>query len=239
VVLGIKKIGFSDVIEVALGADMVAISESKELAEKGFLTSSCCPAFVDFVKKNHPNLAKYVSNSFSPMVTLAKHLKKADPAAKFVFIGPCTAKKMEIQLEGIRPYVDLVLTFEELQAFFDALAIDLSTLGDEPIGDASPLGRNFAQSGGVSGAVKRAMEDLGIIFDLKPVPCSGIEACGSELVKIAKGVPSGNFLEGMACCGGCLGGAGCIAHGVKDKFALEKYAKASGKTLAQTTAEIS
>ena len=107
-------------IEVALGADMVAQAESKELAEKGFLTSSCCPAFVTYIKSEFPNLLQYVSRNLSPMATLAKYIKDMDKNAKVVFIGPCTAKKAEAQLEEVKPFVDVVLTFEELQALFDA-----------------------------------------------------------------------------------------------------------------------
>ena len=116
VITGLKKLGFFTVVEAALGADMVAHAESKELSEKGFLTSSCCPAFVQYVKSAFPKLLPLVSHNLSPMATLAKYIKETDKTAKIVFIGPCTAKKAEAQLETVKPYVDAVLTFEELQA---------------------------------------------------------------------------------------------------------------------------
>ena len=93
VITGLKEIGFHTVVEAALGADMVAYAESQELAEKGFLTSSCCPAFVQYVHNAHPDLEPYVSHNLSPMATIARYIKQSDPKAKIVFIGPCTAKR--------------------------------------------------------------------------------------------------------------------------------------------------
>lgn len=106
VITGLKEMGFFTVIEAALGADMVAQAESRELAEKGFLTSSCCPAFVAYVKSAFPGLLQYVSHNLSPMATLAKYIKDTTEHAKVVFIGPCTAKKAEAQLDEVKPYVD-------------------------------------------------------------------------------------------------------------------------------------
>ena len=128
VITGLKKLGFHTVVEAALGADMVAQAESKELAETGFLTSSCCPAFVEYINKSFPELKPNVSHNLSPMATIAKYIKDTTPNAKIVFIGPCTAKKMEAQLDTVKPYVDSVLTFEELQALFDSRDIDLTAL---------------------------------------------------------------------------------------------------------------
>jgi iron only hydrogenase large subunit-like protein len=93
VVSGIKKLGFHTVIEAALGADMVAAEESKELAEKGFLTSSCCPGFVEYIKKSFPALVPYISHNLSPMAALSKWIKQREQNCKIIFIGPCTAKK--------------------------------------------------------------------------------------------------------------------------------------------------
>src|SRR5699024_9818543 len=116
--------------------------------EKGFLTSSCCPAFVDYIQKQFPQLKDKVSHNLSPMATIAKYIKQTDPDAKIVFIGPCTAKKMEFQKESVRPYIDCVLTFEELQALFDSRDIDISTLPLDVLDNASYYGRIFARSGG-------------------------------------------------------------------------------------------
>ncbi|MDO4458781.1 MAG: 4Fe-4S dicluster domain-containing protein [Clostridia bacterium] len=225
VITGIKDLGFHTVIEAALGADMVSLSESKELAEKGFLTSSCCPAFVQFVKSQFPQLADKVSHNLSPMATIAKYIKETTPNAKIVFIGPCTAKKAEVQLEHVKPYIDAVLTFEELQALFDSKDIEISELEEGYLDNASYFGRIFARSGGLSDAVAEAMKEQNIEFDLKPVPCNGIEECKVALLKASKNVLNGNFIEGMACVGGCIGGAGCLTHGEKNKAQVDIYGK--------------
>ncbi len=225
VITGIKELGFYTVIEAALGADMVAWTESQELIEKGVLTSSCCPAFVTYIKQNFPELEKHISHNPSPMVAIAKYIKSTDETAKVIFIGPCTAKKMEYQQESARPYVDCVLTFEELQALFDSKDLDLSTLPEDVLDNASYFGRIFARSGGLSDAVAQALKEQGSDFEVKPVACDGIEACRMALLKLGKGVLPGNFIEGMACIGGCIGGAGCLTHGEKNKAEVDKYGR--------------
>ena len=204
---------------------MVAQTESQELAEKGFLTSSCCPAFVRYIKSTFPDLLPLVSHNLSPMVTLAKYLKSTDEKAKVVFIGPCTAKKAEAQLESVKPYIDAVITFEELLALFDSKDLDITTLGEDVLDNASYFGRIFARSGGLSDAVAQGLKEQNINFDLKAVACDGIEECRMALLKKSKNVLDANFIEGMACIGGCIGGAGCLTHGEKNKAEVDKYGK--------------
>ena len=225
VVTGLKKLGFHDVIEAALGADMVAMAEAKELSEKGLLTSSCCPAFVQYIKSQFPNLVEHISHNMSPMAVLAKYIKKTIPDAKVIFIGPCTAKKAEAQLEEVKPWVDTVLTFEELQALFDSRDFDLSAFDEGVLDNASYFGRIFARSGGLTDAAMQAMKEQSIDFEIKPVVCDGIEACRMALLKLNKGILNGNFIEGMACVGGCIGGAGCLTHGEKNKAEVDKYGR--------------
>ena len=225
VVKGLKELGFYTVIEAALGADMVAQTESQELAEKGFLTSSCCPAFVQYVKSAFPALLPLVSHNLSPMATLAKYIKSIDETAKVVYIGPCTAKKAEMKLESVKEHVDSVLTFEELQALFDSKDFDITTLDEDVLDNASYFGRIFARSGGLSDAVAEAMKEQNIEFNLKPIACDGIEECRVALLKKSKNVLDANFIEGMACVGGCIGGAGCLTHGEKNKAEVDKYGR--------------
>lgn len=226
VIKGIKELGFHTVVEAALGADMVAITEAQELVEKGFLTSSCCPAFVSYIRKAFPDLAPYISHNFSPMGAVSKYIKESDPTAKIVFIGPCTAKKMEFQLDKVSPWVDSVITFEELQALYDSKDIDLASLEEDVLDNASYYGRIFARCGGLSDAVVESLKEQGIEnFNLKAVACDGIEACKIALLKASKRVLDGNFIEGMACTGGCIGGAGCLTHGEKNKVEVDKYGK--------------
>ncbi len=225
VITGLKELGFFTVVEAALGADMVAMSEAKELSEKDFLTSSCCPAFVQYIKSSFPQLLPYVSHNLSPMAALAKYIKDTSENAKVVFIGPCTAKKAEAQLESVKPYVDAVLTFEELQALYDSKDIDITTLSEDVLDNASYFGRIFARSGGLSDAVVQALSEQKIDFNVKPAVCDGIEACRIALLKKSKNVLDANFIEGMACVGGCIGGAGCLTHGEKSKTDVDKYGK--------------
>lgn len=225
VVTGLKMLGFQDVIEAALGADMVALEEAKELSEKGLLTSSCCPAFVQYIKSAFPNLVEHISHNMSPMAVLAKYIKETTPNAKVIFIGPCTAKKAEAQLEKVKQYVDTVLTFEELQALFDSKDLDIASLEEGVLDNASYFGRIFARSGGLTDAAAQAMKEQNIDFEIKPVVCDGIEACRVALLKLSKNLLDGNFIEGMACMGGCIGGAGCLTHGEKNKAEVDKYGK--------------
>ena len=233
VITAIKKLGFYTVVEVALGADMVAYKEAGELAEKGILTSSCCPAFVDYIEKQFPTLKEYISHNLSPMAEIAKHIKSSDPDAKVVFIGPCTAKKAEFQKERVRPYIDSVITFEELQALFDSRDFILDNLEEDVLDNASYYGRIFARSGGLSDAVAQGLKERGEDFDLHCVACDGIEACRMALLKLSKGKLDGNFIEGMACTGGCIGGAGCLTHGEKNKAEVDEYGReAMEKTIS-------
>ena len=226
VISGIQELGFFTVVEAALGADMVAYAESKELVEKGLLTSSCCPAFVDYIKKQFPALEKYISHNLSPMATIAKYIKETDPGSKVVFIGPCTAKKMEFHKPEVRPFVDSVITFEELQALFDSKDLDITTLEEGVLDNASYFGRIFARSGGLADAVRQGLKEHGYEdFDYKPVSCDGIEECRKNLLRLLKNVPAGNFIEGMACVGGCIGGAGCLTHGEKNKDEVDRYGR--------------
>jgi len=226
VITGLKELGFHTVVEAALGADMVAMSESKELIEKGFLTSSCCPAFVAYIEKHFPQMKEHISHNFSPMAALAKYIKETTSDAKVVFIGPCTAKKMEFRREDVKPYVDAVLTFEELQALFDSRDMDIMDLDEGVLDNASYYGRIFARSGGLSDAVVQALKEQGKEnFEVKACVCDGIEACRLALLKKSKNLLDANFIEGMACLGGCIGGAGCLTHGEKNKAEVDKYGR--------------
>ncbi len=225
VITAMETLGFYHVVEAALGADMVAFHEAKELTEQSeFMTSSCCPAFVNYVEKFFPDLLPHVSSQLSPMAAIAQYMKEKEPDCKIVFVGPCTAKKMEFQKETVSPYIDSVITFEELQALFDSKDIDLTELSEGVLDNASYYGRIFARSGGLTDAVRQALKEQGLEeFSFNPVACDGIEACRIALLKAQKGVLPNNFIEGMACLGGCIGGAGCLTHEEKNKKDVDKY----------------
>ncbi len=232
VVTGLRKLGFYKVLEAALGADFVAEHESRELVEKGYLSSSCCPAFVDIVRKRFPQWEDHISTSLSPMAVISKFIKGRHPEAKVIFVGPCTAKKRAAQLDTIKPYVDCVITFEELQALFDAREIDITELEDTELDHASSFGRRFARCGGLAEAVAEGLKEHGNEdFVYKPISCNGIEECLKTMKMASREKPIANFIEGMACVGGCVGGAGCLTHAEKNKVLVDRFANASGMVI--------
>lgn len=234
----IKELGFYQVVEAAIGADMVALAETKEFVEtideKGWKTSSCCPAFVYFMQKNYPQYMDHVSTVVSPMIAISRAIRDKDNKAKVIFIGPCTAKKVEIKQEDVRGAVDFVLTFEELQAVFDARGIDLSTMEEECGGEPSSYGRLFARTGGVAESVCRVAKLDNVEKEIRPIRCNGIEECIKTLRMASFGRLEENFIEGMACKHGCTGGAASLSH---DAAGIEKINSYSRSSLTDDPAE--
>lgn len=224
VITAIRELGFYAVEEAALGADIVAYSEAAELQEKELMTSSCCPAFVKYIKTQFPDMEQYISHNLSPMGAAGKLIKQYDPEAKVVFIGPCTAKKGEIKDPQVGQYIDYVLTFEELQALIDSKDIIVEELPETDLNTASCFGRNFARTGGVADAVAEAVsERLGDDVKVDPIVCDGIDQCRIALLRASKGKLPNNFIEGMVCEGGCIGGAACLTHGTANRKSIEAY----------------
>ena len=157
----------------------------------------------------------------------SKYLKENDPGCKVICIGPCTAKKAEFQKPEVAPWIDSVITFEELQALFDSRDIDITSLPEDVLDNASYFGRIFARSGGLADAVAQGLKEKGLdeSFALNAISCDGIEQCRMALLKASKNVLPNNFIEGMACVGGCIGGAGCLTHGEKNKAEVDKYGR--------------
>ena len=228
VVTAIKKLGFHQVVEVALGADITLYNEANEFKEKAetsenpVMTTSCCPAFVRFVETNFPELKDAISSSVSPMVMTAKLIKHSDPTAKVVFIGPCAAKKMEYTLEKTGGMIDSVMSFEELQAFVDARGIDTTQCEDTILDNASFYGRIFAKSGGLALGVADVATSLGV-EGVKPCVMNGIDQCRQHLTLLRAKKETANFFEGMACDGGCVGGPLSITRSPRNVFDVDKY----------------
>lgn len=229
VVNGIKKLGFHDVVEAALGADIVAKHEAHEFAEnienQRIMTSSCCPAFVSFIKKNYPMLENKISTSVSPMIAVSRLIKNMDENAKVVFIGPCTAKKMEIKQSDLAGSTDYVLTFEELAAMLDAAEIKIEFCDETVLDNASFYGRIFARTGGLVESVRHVVDMDNMEVNFKPISCDGIKECDRALKMARVNKLDANFIEGMACVGGCIGGAASLHHGPKDRNEVDKYGK--------------
>ena len=213
-----RQIGFSDVVEVAIGADLCTIEEAEDFlkkvpAEQPFMGTSCCPAWSVMAKKLFPEFKDYISMALTPMVITARMVKKQNPEAKICFIGPCAAKKLEANRKSVRSDVDYVLTFEELQGMFDAREVDPSAVEPDPEGDftaGSAAGRGFAVGGGVAAAVAQL---IGEKEPGKTIPIEygdGLRECRKMLMLAKVGKYNGYLLEGMGCPGGCVAGAGTI-----------------------------
>lgn len=228
VVTAIKKLGFHQVVEAALGADITLYNEAHEFKEKAetsenpVMTTSCCPAFVRFVETNFPELKDAISSSVSPMVMTARLIKHSDPTAKVVFIGPCAAKKMEYTLEKTGGMIDSVMSFEELQAFVDARGIDTTQCEDTILDNASFYGRIFAKSGGLALGVADVAKSLGV-EGVRPCVMNGIDQCRQHLTLLRAKKETANFFEGMACDGGCVGGPLSITRSPRNVFDVDKY----------------
>jgi ferredoxin hydrogenase large subunit len=216
----LKKLGFERVREVAAGAEITAAAEAEELEEKielnETLVSSCCPAFKSMVENEFEELSDLVSATQSPMAVTAEEIKKEDDELKTVFIGPCTAKKEEALSDQ---NVDYVLTFEELISLFAASSINLAQIDkEEKLEDAGALGRQFAYAGGL----QKSLQELAAVdFDSKQV--DGLGRLKKELYLIKADKNNYNFLEGMACVGGCIGGPSAMINQKKAKKLIQEF----------------
>ena len=226
----LKELGFSEFYEVALGADIGAVAEAHHYVEKvvtgelPFLLTSCCPSWAMLAKKYFPDLIDQVSQELTPMVATARTIKQKHPNAKVVFIGPCAAKKLEAMRRSVRSEVDFVLTFEELRGMFAAKDIDFSQIPDtEAHYKASAPGVGFAASGGVAKAVEKVIQTKNPDREVKTVYAEGLRACRQMLRVARSGKYDGYLLEGMACPGGCIAGAGTVQPPEKSRRMLEQY----------------
>lgn len=229
VVAALKSIGFTDVAEVALAADVVTLAEAEEFLHavpehQSYMTTSCCPAFVEMVGKHLPDSRDKVSTTPSPMVVMGRMIKDQHPDAVVVFVGPCIAKKAEARKN--RDVIDYVLTFEELATML--ANINLAGFTEEKTeSDASQTGILFARAGGVSGAVVKALAEKDALDQLKAVRAEGLDECYKMLKEIGEGKREANFMEGMACVGGCIGGPGVLADRRVSGKMVENFAAQS------------
>ena len=212
----LKELGFADAVEVSLGADAVALHEARELKESleagRKMTTSCCPAFVELIERHFPKLKGNVSHTVSPMTAVARYIRDENPGTKVVFVGPCVAKKNEVRKK--KDSADYVLTFEELAALFTAK--DIEPAGEPEIGqDGSLGGKGFAQSGGVAGAVVQVFREENVDLPFTCVKCSGAAECKKALAVLNAGRLAEDFVEGMACEGGCVAGPAGVESPMK------------------------
>ena len=215
-IAAMKKLGFHRIVEVAVGADICTVQEAKDFLEKvpqqqNYMATSCCPAWHSMIEKLYPGEMDKISMTLTPMVFTARLMKQKYPDCKVVFVGPCAAKKLEAIRADIRSDVDFVLTFEELQGMFEAKEIDFETI--EPMYDlneATASGRGFAVSGGVAGAVEKVIRETNPDTEVKTARAEGLRDCRKLMAQAKAGKYNGYLLEGMACPGGCVAGAGTL-----------------------------
>lgn len=236
-----KLLGFEDTYEVAVGADLCTIEEAEDFLrkvpkEQPFMATSCCPSWSVMAKKLFPQFKPYISMALTPMVLAGRLIKKKHPGCKVVFIGPCSAKKLEASRKSIRSDVDFVLTYEEVMGMFEAKEIDFTEVTEtSPLSDATADGRGFAASGGVAQAVVNCIKTMEPDLEVKVATAEGLTECRKLLTDAKNGKYDGYLLEGMACPGGCIAGAGTLRPLAKSKAALNEYKKSAPKHEALQT----
>jgi iron only hydrogenase large subunit-like protein len=234
-----KNLGFAGMIEVALFADILTLKEALEFdrsvthEEDFVLTSCCCPMWVAMIQKVYGRLVPHVPPSVSPMVACGRAIKIMHPESRTVFVGPCLAKKAEARIDDIADAVDYVLTFREIHDIFDAAGIVPDTLHEDLRDHSSAGGRMYARTGGVSQAVTDTLNMLrpDRSIPLKSSQGDGVVACKQMLKDIMEGHISANFIEGMGCVGGCVGGPRALIPREEGMKNVDAYAeKAASRT---------
>ena len=238
-----SRLGFAGVYEAAIGADLCVIEEAADFLEEvpskhAFMVTSCCPSWSDLVKKMFPEMKDNISVAMTPMVLTARYVKKQHPGCKVVFVGPCDAKKLEASRRTVRSDVDFVLTFEEVLGMFAAKGVDREVI---PMEEARPLqqsgadARRFAVSGGVAQAVVNAIKSMDPEREVKIAKATGLDECRKLLLLAKAGKYNGYLLEGMACPGGCVAGAGTLQPIDKSQKAVEGFASRACYSCAYET----
>ncbi|HIZ18065.1 MAG TPA: 4Fe-4S dicluster domain-containing protein [Candidatus Olsenella stercoravium] len=229
-------LGFSGMEEVAVGADLCTVQEAEDFMEEvpekiPFMGTSCCPAWSVMAKTEFPEHAECISMALTPMTLTARLLRQQHPNAKIVFVGPCSAKKLEAMRKSVRSEVDFVLTFEEMAGMMKARGINeytkLEGEGSSDFEVASADGRGFAVAGGVASAVVNAIKVMDPEREVNVVNAEGLENCRKMMKDAVKGKYPGYLIEGMACPGGCVAGAGTLQSINKTAAAVRRYAKKS------------
>ena len=230
-----KRLGFAGLLEVSLFADILTLKEALEFdlhiqSDADFvLTSCCCPIWIAMIRRIYQNLVPHIPASVSPMVAAGRAVKLLYPGAKTVFIGPCLAKKAEAREADVQDAIDFVLNFQELQDIFQAAGLDLQAYEEDTREHSSTAGRIYARGGGVSEAVQRAVQRLkpNPTFPLTSYAVSGTAACKALLERLKHGEVPANFLEGMGCVGGCVGGPRNLIPTEEGKMFVDQYGEAA------------
>jgi len=228
-----KRLGFSGMVEVSLFADILTLKEALEfdmmIHDEGdyMLTSCCCPVWIQMIRKLHPELLMKVPGSVSPMVACGRVVKRLVPGAVTVFVGPCLAKKAEAREPDVMDAIDYVLTFKEVADLFEAAQIDPVGIPQDLREHSSFAGRIYAVSKGVSEAVAVTLDRIrpDKPIKVKAVQADGVPECKRLLDDLVLGKTTANFLEGMGCAGGCVGGPRSLIDRSVATAKVRDYAK--------------
>ena len=234
----LEELGFSETYEVALGADIGAIAEAHHYVNKvttgelPFLLTSCCPSWSMLAKKFFPETIDKISNELTPMVATARVIKKEHPDASVVFIGPCASKKLEASRRSVRSDVDFVITFEELTGMFEAKGILLDEIqAMDTMADATAAGRGYGVAGGVASAIEGCIKEYYPDTEIHIEHAESLAECKKILMLAKAGKKTGCLIEGMACPGGCVAGAGTNIPIMKAAKELQTFKNTAEKKL--------
>ena len=238
----LKELGFADVYETAIGADLGCMAEAehyvKEVASgnQAFALTSCCPSWSVMAKNLFPETIDKISNELTPMVATARIIKAEHPDASVVFIGPCASKKLEASRRTIRSDVDFVITFEELTGMFEAKGILLDEIkAMDQMQDATGAGRGYGVAGGVASAIEDCIKKYYPGTEVHIEHAESLAECKKMLLLAKSGKKNGCLIEGMACPGGCIAGAGtniAINQAVKE---VQRFKNAAEKKVPENT----
>lgn len=236
----LKDLGFADVYETAIGADLGCIAEAehyvREVAtgKQSFALTSCCPSWSVMAKNLFPETIDKISNELTPMVATARIIKREHPDAEVVFIGPCASKKLEASRRTVRSDVDFVITFEELVGMFEAKGLLLEEIKamDEMVG-ATSAGRGYGVAGGVASAIADCIDAYYPGTPIHVEHAEGLAECKKVLMLAKAGKMNGCLIEGMACPGGCVAGAGTNLPILTAQREVAKYKATSVKKVPE------
>lgn len=238
----LRALGFADVYETAIGADMGCIAEAKHYVEKvvtgevPFLLTSCCPSWSVMAKKLFPETISSISNELTPMVATARYIKEQDPEALIVFIGPCASKKLEASRHTVRSDVAFVITFEELLGMLEAKGLlqeEIEGMEFPHDNDATACGRGYGVAGGVASAIEACVNKYYPGTDVHIEHVESLAECKKALMLAKAGRKNGYLIEGMACPGGCIAGAGTNLAINQAKREVSKFVDSSAKKIPE------
>jgi iron only hydrogenase large subunit-like protein len=228
-----KSVGFGGMVEVALFADILTLKEALTFdrnvrtGEDFMLASCCCPVWIAMVRRSFAQYMRKMPDAVSPMIACGRAVKRLEPSAVTVFIGPCIAKKAEARETDIADAVDYVLTFEEIRDIFDAFHIDFAQIAEDDREHSSRSGRLYGRTGGVSEAVRDTVRRLNPhrFIDVRAEQADGTKNCRELLQSLGEGRITANYLEGMGCPGGCVGGPKVLLDADAGKDRIEAYGR--------------